>query len=684
VTDDIETTDDIESELDGLMADNCWVAKEPEDFASEALSRFDEYYQAYQTSGVGETIARSYRMYHSMNADGHGTDAPSHSPSFIGEQGEFVYSEINHYRNHILHQKALVMSEKPAFVVHASTQEADSLEQVEMAEAVLDYAMETRGIGDALDAGVETALVESLGWIRLSWDAFAGDLMTHSLGVFDVAFQRNKRIDDAEWVIARVRESKWRLVAEARDSGDLELARDIAKSGSASDSTEKRAMPTSTVAHGPEDEEMVDVHYVYCRPTPQMPEGRYARILDDGLLVSDGPFPFREIPVYPIAPNTFLRSTVPYSNSWDLMPLQTLSNATLSAMASRIDAFGIPNVAYQEGTDTGIHENGLALWSFPPGAEKPSVLDFLGNFPSALPVFHGLMETLQDKISGVNSVVRGQPAENISSGSMAALVEAQAVKFNSPTDRALSYAAERVGMGIIRMYQAFANEDMVVSITGEDERSVVKTFSRGSLDKISRVSVQRTNPVTKTNAGRMEMANNLLAQKMIKHASEYLTVAKTGNHRSIYSDDVSLMAHIKDENTRMVNGERVSAAQQENHLIHLQEHIAKLDSRLRENNPAAAEALAQHIAEHFLMYQNISMSTPGMLMPHGIPPMPPPAQAQLLQQAMGQQQAAQQGDPEKPAGPRGPAPENKVKGAESGQRMPGLPKPAEPAKPKGQ
>ena len=49
MTDDIETTDDIESELDGLMADNCWVAKEPEDFASEALSRFDEYYQAYQT-----------------------------------------------------------------------------------------------------------------------------------------------------------------------------------------------------------------------------------------------------------------------------------------------------------------------------------------------------------------------------------------------------------------------------------------------------------------------------------------------------------------------------------------------------------------------------------------------------------------------------------------------------------
>jgi len=677
------------SELDELLAERFWILKSSEDFASEVQDRYDDHFQAYQTSGIGETVSRSYRMYHSMDPEGHseGYNTPSHAPGFVGEQGEFVYTEVNHYRNHILHQKALVMSEKPAFVAHASTSAADSLEQVDMAEAVLDYAMETRGIGEVLDETVETALVESIGWVRLDWDDFASDLTCHSLGVYDVAYQRKARIQDAEWHIARVPESKWKLVADARRAGDEKLALDIANFSNYSDESDRAAWPTSTTTGGTEGEdEIVFVLHAYCRPTPAAEEGRYARILGD-LVVEDGPFRFRETPLYPVAPNVFVRSTVPYSNSWDLMPLQSLSNATLSAMASRIDAFGVPNVAYQEGTDVSIDHNGLTLWPFPAGAEKPQVLDFLGSFPSALPQFHGMMEQLQDKISGVNSVVRGQPAENISSGSMAALVEAQAVKFNSPVERALVYASERVGLGVIRMYQAFADEGMILSITGEDNRAIVKEFSAGALEKISRVSVQRTNPVTKTNAGRMELANNLLAQKLIKHPAEYLAVAKTGNHRAIFADDVALIAHINDENSRMFNGESVQPAEQENHFVHLQEHLSKFDARTRDTNPAAAQKLAEHIMGHFMMYQKISMENPGMLAPHGIPPMPPPTAVAMMMQQMGAQQPANDQGGDKPAparGPsepqRGPQPDPKVKGTdpEAGTRMPSMPEPATP------
>ncbi len=688
-----EGPDDGET-IDDIMREQYWIAKEPKDFASDALARFDVHWQRYQTSGVGETVARSYRMYHSMDPAGYseGYNIPSHAVGFLGEQGEFTYAEVNHYRNHIQYQKSLVMAERPAFVVHASTSEADSLEQVELAEAVLDYAMETRGVADAFDRGAEAALVESVGWIRLDWDEFGEDLVCHPLGIFDVAYQQSRRIEDAEWVIARIPESKWKLVAQAKRSGDDELAKEIAKQTNVDGEDDRRAWPQSApVSETQVDEEVIFTYHVYCRPTPQIPEGRYAVLVND-LVVEDGPFRFREIPVYPIAPNLFLGTTVPYSNSWDLMPLQQLRNATLSAMASRIDAFGVPNIAYQEGTDVGVDQNGLTLWPFPPGATPPQVLDFLGNFPSALPTFEQLMEGMMDTISGINSVVRGQPAENISSGSMAALVEAQAIKFNGPLERALVYAMERVGLGIIRMYQAFAPDDMIISITGENEMPVIKTFAAGALEKIARVSVQRTNPVTKTNAGRIEMANNLLAQGMLKHKTEYMALAKTGNTRSLFADDVDLLAHVTDENSRMLSGEPVKAAQEENHLFHLQEHIARLDSRTRTRNPEAAQLLAQHILEHFAMYQQISMTTPGMLVPHGIPPLPPPVQAQMMMQAMGAQQQAQQapegGDkpPRDPkAGARGPEPDPKVKGTdpESGTRMPSMPKPAEPPKPKG-
>lgn len=663
-----------------MMAQRCWVTKSAEDFASEAEDRFEAHYESYQTSGIGETVSRSYRMYHSMDPEGHseGYNTPSHSPGFIGEQGEFVYTEINHYRNHINHQLAIVMSDRPEFVVHATSNDSDAIEQVPNAEAVIDHAMGTRGVGETLFLGAETALVESIGWVRLDWDHFSKELVSHALGVFDVAYQRCRRIEDAEWLVARVPESKWRLVAEAQRSGDEDLAFEIADHKS--DEDEKRAWPQNTASGGStDDEDVVFVMHVYCKPTPQRPNGRYMRALPGGVILEDGDFPFAEIPVYPIAPSYFVRSTVPYSTSWDLMSTQTLQNATLSAMATRIDAFGVPNIAYQEGTEIGVHENGLALWPMPPGAAPPQVLEFLGAFPQALPQFHQLMEALGVKLSGVNEVARGQAADNVKSGSHAALLEAAAIKFNNALERAVTYAMERIATGIIRMYQAFATDELVLAITGEDDHAVIRRFQASGLEHIARVAVRRTNPVMKTNAGKQEAALNLLQQGTMKHPTEYLSVIKTGNLNPVYADDLTLVAHIKDENSRLLNGERVQAADLENHPVHLLEHMARFDARLRDNNPQAAQALAEHIMDHIQRYNNLSMANSPILQVQGIPPLQPSPQVQAMMAQVG---AAPPQQPEQPGQKPGPAPkpQNSAGRPDGPARMP---KPAEPATVKG-
>ena len=483
-----------------VMERKDWLSKPyySEDFASDVIERVDEHFLQARTSGLAETILRSWRMYHSLEVDGYSSDygSPVTSVQFMGEQGEFSYAQINHYRNYILHKKSLVTSERPAFEPHASTNDPSAKEQVVLASNVLDYAMDQRGLNQSLDDTCETGLVMSSAYVQLGWDPDAsetGDLTVDTLTPLEVVHQKCRAFKDAEWIITRTFESRYKLAAKAARAGDQELAVEIVNAEYSS--ADFQFSPVGYEEGMLETSERIPVYNVFVKKCPQYPNGRYARVTGDALVLKDGPTPFAEVPVYRYAPNEFVGTATPYANSWDTMAIHTMENAMISAIVSRIDAFGIPNVAYWEGTEFGVDDlNGMALTAVPPGMSPPQLIELL-NMPAALPNAVQMMEGLGDKISGINSVVRGQPAENISSGSMAALVQAQAVQFNSPDERAFTYLCENVGTGIIKMYQSFADVEMLITVSGDDPR-IVTDFKGDAIRDVSRISVQRTNPLT--------------------------------------------------------------------------------------------------------------------------------------------------------------------------------------------
>ena len=669
-------TDPEETFRDVMEAEH-WIAApyHDEEVATGIIEAVDDHFLTNRTSGLAETIYRSWRMYHSMDAEGYSSDHgyPISSPQFLGEQGEFTYLQVGHYRNAIRHKIALVTSERPAFEPHASTNDPDAIEQVATAGNVLDYAMDQRGVNQVLHNACETGVLMGGSYVMLSWDHDAGDLVPRALTNLEVVHQEARDWGDVEWVIARTFESRWRLAAEADAAGNPELGVEIAKADFGA------ADYQFSPVHYHEDRsirsERIPVYHFFHKSVPHMPGGRYTRVTGDALVLQDGPSPFVEIPVYRFAPNEFVGTSTPFANAWDVMALHTMANAITSAMVSRIDAYGVSNVVYTEGTEFGVDDlNGLTLTSIPPGFAPPTPLDVLPNNPM-LPNTQAMIEGMIDKISGINSVVRGQPADNISSGSMAALVEAQAVKFNSPDEAAYTYLAEKVGTGIIKMYQAFADEEMLITVSGESDR-IVKQFKADAIDKIARVSVQRTNPLTKTNAWKQDAANQMLAQGTIDSPQEYMGVVKTGRFESLFTDDVALLAHIKDENSRLLRGEPVQAGQIERHDLHVQEHAGQLDSRIRESNPQAAQALQMHIMEHLKHWMESSMSNPALLAALGMQPLPPPPAIQMQMQQMAGGQPG--GQPAPGDGKPGPAPDGKVKGtnaAAGADREPGMPGP---------
>lgn len=651
-----------------------WCAKPAEDLADEVSGRFEEHQQRFFASGLCETIRRSYRMYHSMSPDqpGAGDGSPTFAPIFTGEDGEFVYTEVNHYRNHLLHQKSLVIPEEFNFEPRAKTSDSDALEQVDVAKALLDHAVEVRGMGGVLHGAVERALVEGRAWVRLFWDIDADDLLLEHLGSADVAYQDRVDIKNSEWMIVRGYESRWELAARAAQSGAEALAVAIATATGV-----EREDAREIGNDHDETPDQVEVLRFYARPTPQMPEGRYTVILrGDGVVVEDGPFPFAEIPCYSLSPSTFVGTSTPYSSSWDLMPLQTLENACISAIATRMEAFGVPNVAYQEGTEIKVGDSGLALWALPPGAPPPQVLDFMPA-NGALHQIVAMLEELGDKLSGVNSVIRGRPSENINSGSYAALVEAQATKFNGPVDEAVTRLASSVATGAVRMYQRLAQEPKLLALTGRDGSRSVREFKANGLDKVLRVHVERTSPLTRTHAWKQDAANQLLQQGMT-NPQEYLGVVRTGQFHSLFDDPVARQAHIAEENEKMLRGEQVKTADYERHDEHIRSHYGKFDSRLRESNPQAAAALAQHITEHLQRWLMTSANQPAFLQAIQMQPAQLPMQIAMEMQKMGVNAMSGGGgggnEPPKKGPPKGDTPN-------TGDRMP---EPAKPAKPKEQ
>ena len=655
-----------------LMGDGYWPAAPMYDerVASGIIEAMDDRFATATDGGIYETMSRAWRMYSSLGEDGYGGNSgfPITTPQFVGENGEFTYLDINHFRNGVRHKIAQITSERPAFEPNATGGDAIAMEQVSVARNVIDYAMDQRGVAQGLIDACEVGSVQGSAFTHLRWDPNAGksgDLVVDILMPVEVTHQECRNYKDADWFIVRSFESRWTLAAEAHRSGDPELAVEIAEADFGPGDYQ-----FSPFAAEDGDSERIPVYHFYHRKTPAMPNGRHTRVTGGGVVIQDGALGFAEIPVYRYAPSEFIGTSVPYANSWDAMPLHTMENAVVSAWVSRVDAFGTPNVAVEEGTEIGADDfQGFSITNIRPGGAVPSVIELLHPNPMLAQTVQ-MLEDQTEKITGINSVTRGNPKENITSGSMAALVEAQFAKFSSPEELGWAMHSEQVLGGVIKMYQVYATEEMIITVSGDPKRTV-REFKGDGLDRISRVSVKRTNALTKTNSFKLDAAKELFAQGTGIKPHEFMALVETGVYSPMFQDEVAMAAYIADENSRMLNGEQVEPGEIERHDLHIPEHAAELDSRMPQSNPEAAQALKKHIMEHMLHWQNQSLKTPMVCVAMGMPILPGGPAAQQAQGG-GEQPPA---GAEKKAGPAGsPAkPPGDNPGADKQPRMPSAP-----------
>lgn len=655
-----------------------------EEIVPELDKKVDLWYENISLSGIFRKMKKSYAAYYGYNSTGAG-----HSSSEIiksGEQGELSLIKANHFRNLLQHLLVMTTSSRPAMEARAINTDYRSLAQTILANGILDYYMREKRLERFLKAATEYALVFGEGYVRMEWDTsegeeysvdpesnkiqFTGDISYSVLNPLDVikdVFAPDSTSMD--WVIVRHFKNRFELVAKYP-----ELKDDILKAPTKDDLDMTFNYKFKT--DGQMRSDLIPVYEFYHEKSDALPNGRQLVYVNKDAVLYDGPLPYRNIPVYRIAPGEFIGTPSGYTVAFDLLALQETLDGLYSIVVTNQSTFGVQNLLLPQGHNISYSAlpGGLNVIEYDASSGvKPEALN-LTSTPPEIFKFIDKLEGTMETISGVNSVARGNPEANLRSGNALALIQSMAIQFNSGLQQSFAQLIEDVGTATITTLRDFAAVPRVAMIVGKNNRSYMKEFTGNDLDKVNRVVVDMGNPLAKTTAGKLEMANNLLQQGIIKTAQDYIMVMKTGNLDTMVEGELSELANIKAENENLAEGEAVQVLMTDEHVLHIKEHKCVLASPDARQNAEVVQAVLKHIQDHI---QQLKTADPNLLNILGQPSLAQPPQGGPL--GAGGPPPGPGGPPHGgPGGPPPPAAGKGPMGAPPGANAPNIKMPSLP------
>lgn len=631
--------------------------KSAEEVASTALSRSESFFFNQKNNFYLLKIINNWRAYHGsyQNDAGYG-----HTIEFSGEQGELVQIPVNHFRNLARHTLNMITTNRPTMQARAINTDYKSLSQTVLANGVLDYYMREKGLEDALKKACEMSIVMGSGFIKLEWNATAGEIYDFdpdtgepnnegeceftNLSPFDVVVDGTRENWNNDWILTRSYQNRFNLMAKYPELAD--------KIQGLPTKSEDQIYRFGLFTNDETDD--VPVFEFYHEKTEAVPEGRYLLFLASDCVLLDVPLPYPEIPIYRIVPGEILGTPYGYTEMFDVYPIQEAINSLYSTILTNQNAFGVQNVFVQRGADISVSELSGGLNIIEANSE-PKPLN-LTQTPAEVFKFLEVMIQASETISGINSVTRGNPEASLRSGTSLALVQSMSLQFMSGLQQSYVKMIEDVGTALVKILQMYANTPKVIALVGKNNRSLLKEFTGDEIDKVNRVVVDVGNPLSKTTAGRVQMAEQMLQMGLIQTPQDYFQVINTGNLDTMYEGTESELLLIKQENERLMDGANPIVSPIDAHKLHILEHKAVLaDPDLRQE-PNLVKTVMDHIEDHLNMLKQTDPSLLSLIgeQPIASPPAPAPP-----------------GGPQGPgSGPQGPPPQQHPPMPPQGQQAP--------------
>lgn len=619
---------------------------------------FDKY---MTKTGQFKQWKKAYDLYYGKHVNG----KDGHELADVGDEGELSAFGVNHFRNLVKHVMALTCSQKPSYDFRAVNSDQRSMQQARLANNILDQILVEKRMGRHMKTAAEISLVFKVGYTYTKWDPSLGRPYSTQMKHNETGEQVEKIVYEGEPAVSslppwRVKydprlkdwtKNKWGLIKSFENKFDLgarhpELSDRIEKLKYDWDKTEFSYMKDKEFEVLSDiGDELVPIYEFYHLPTDAVPNGRYMKYAGD-IVLSDGGYQYRKkLPIHRITPSEDIESVDGYTEFVDIMVLQTVVNILYAIPFNNQQAFGVQAIHLPDGcnlTSEQIGKGLVVLKGGPPGSEpKPIQLT-----ASPAEVFKNIefIEKAMEKLSGVNSVIRGDPEAGLKSGVALGRLQAMAIQFSSNFQQSWAELQEDVGTFILYMLQDFAQTERMVAMAGKHNKGSMQSFVGKDIDLIDRVVCDLGNPLARVYAGRMEMAEKLLDKGLIKSPDQYFNLINTGNLDSITEGPTSELELVRRENEELMDGRSVKSIVGDKHIFHSQEHRVILsDPTLRAQADAGDElamAIVQntlaHIEEHKRLHltqdpfwfgiSGESPPPPPPMMPPGPPPGegPPP------------------------------------------------------------
>lgn len=687
-----------------MAEDRDWTTASAEELPELIDQRWKRYFVHIEQTGRGELWRRSTRAWNGLDPSaGPGT---SHGIEFGGEQGEVVLLRENHYRSIGTHMLVLTTADRPGFQAMPLSGDFDAMDQAELAQGLVDYFMGQKDLEDRSQEVAEWDTYLGEGWLALTWDPAAGeqvgtdsieddngeirqiavhegDMVAEAFHPASVLRDPHQNIRAQRWIVLRRRVNRWDLIAQYPDlEDDIRNVRTVTEADADFITSAGRAV----VALHETDCDYVYVSELYRERTPNLSEGRHAQCVGNVTLF-DGPLPYPKIPAYVMCSAQSREPGFGYAQLWDLLGLQEAADSTISTVMTNLDAFGVQNIITPRGANLtpDMIADGLRALEYSPQHGKPEVLDLLQIKEAPFKILEHILRAMET-ISGINEVARGNPPREMS-GTAMALVQAMAIKFNSRMQRAYGRLLEQVGNGALDLVKAFATTPRIAEIAGPDSGGQLVSFTKDSVSKVHRVSIELGAPIMRTAAGRKEIADQLV--DMYKGTPEqvskeqYIAFITTGRLEPITQAPRRKRLHIRRENEQLRKQRPVKVLLTDNHADHINEHASELCDPVVRFDDNVAGPILEHLQEHIDTWRAMSQTNPGLLaatgqqpFPEPPPPPPPPGPPGPPPPGMGPG-----GPPPGPPGapPEGPGPRAQVPGAPP--QVEGVPLPQLPQNP---
>lgn len=618
--------------------------------ANAVTERITTWNSGLHRNGMIQQLRRNYRLYYNVDPNTYGYQSWD-SFSLGGDNGEYLKIRGNLFRNFIQHILNLMFAKPPAIKAVAGNSEGPSLDAALLFNSVVEDMFQTQKASRHIKKAGEYSLIFGTGFCTVEWDAMSGEdwipkddsTMMQQGGIrirprspFDVFWDQGKEDwEDVNWVVVRESHNKFNLASQYPDMAEKIL---MVKS--------KDRQQGSMFIFDQMETDDIFVYKLFHKPINAnfLPNGRYVIVAGDDCVLYDDVNPYDGIPVFRVAPMEGIGTCYGYTPANDIAPLQMLYNIVLTCVATQVSAHGAGDLVVQRGSD--VTQSSLAggrnVIEYAPGTQPPQALSLL-TIPPELMQVPQLLSQLMEELTGINSVMRGNPNENLKSGRALAIVQSMAIQFMSGFQMSVVNFTEDIGNFTLKLLQKFATTDRMAQIVGENKIAESFAWNNETMMRIARVRAEVIDPFSQTVTGKLEKAEALLQAGMLTTPQEYLTLSETGNIDPLLKSPLSSLKRIREENRMLMNGQEPLILNTDPHEMEIAEHLTVLDTPQVRNNPQVAQTALNHIMKHQMALQGVQFDVLGNVLngPQQIPPNQIPQGLPGPQQQQGPQQGGQ-------------------------------------------